>query len=127
VVELGPKGQRVSIIKRAYDGAAVTTTGTDNAAGSTLQSVWLRLTRVGNDFVGQVNLGADRRGPFTTAAQVSALVIPANAFVGVVAASGSAEASSAATLENVTIAIPKAPTTPPPGDAGIDGGSDGGP
>jgi hypothetical protein len=119
VVELGPKGQRYSLVKRAYDGAAVTITSMAISAPSpSLQPVWLKLTRVGNGFLGQVSAGSDRNGPFVTVAQVSGFIIPANALVGVAAAAGSDDAVSAATIEDFALAIPPAPTMPPPVDGG---------
>lgn len=107
------------MVKRAYDGAAVTSTSMSISAPShSLQPVWLKLTRIGNGFLGQVSAGADRHGPFVTVAQASGFIIPANALVGVVAAAGSDDAVSAVTIEDLALAIPPPPTMPPPDDGG---------
>jgi hypothetical protein len=90
------------------------------------KKVRFKLIRAGNDFVGQINLGADGGGAYTTAAQASAFVVPANALVGLFVASGSAEANAAATIESVTISVPKVPGLPPPTDGGSDAGDGGG-
>jgi hypothetical protein len=77
------------------------------------------LLGVGNGFVGLVNNSSDGRGPWIPAVGLPGFVISSNVHVGVVSASGSEGAVSAATVESLTIT---APTSVPSFDGGADDG-----
>jgi hypothetical protein len=146
VVELGQQnGQRYALVRRSGDGGDVNTTngmlpGARADAGAPpepadaggadaappppvdLDPVWLKLVRVGNRFVGFINTSANGRGTWTKVVDLPSFVVSSNAYVGVIATSGSEGAVASATIEDVTIASPPTTRLPPLPDAGAPSG-----
>jgi hypothetical protein len=125
VLERSARGETYTLVRRNQDDGNVTVTGGAKPTGGggadagprPLRQAWLRLVRVGNQFVGLVNDDRDSRGPWVPVVSLPAFVISSNAYVGVFAASGTDGAVSAATIEDLTISVP-GPGAVPSYDAG---------
>jgi regulation of enolase protein 1 (concanavalin A-like superfamily) len=146
VLELSNTGQRFRLQRRAQDDGTIATTDdmrprvvpdggapdaapvdaadTDSGVDAgpppvPLQPTWLKLSRVGQRFVGFIS---DDGNTWTAVVDVPGFVIASNAFVGVVLGAGTEAETASATVESFTVGLPVTPLPLPP-DAGADSGA----
>ena len=83
-----------------------------------LQPTWLKLSRVGQRFVGFIS---EDGNTWTAVIDVPSFVIASNAFAGVVLGAGTEAETASGTLESFTVGSPVTPHPSP--DAGADSGA----